>query len=191
MSGDLEADFGFAGMFWAAETALAITRFRAYDPELGRWLSRDPLPHAEAGEGPNLYTYVGDNPIGSVDPLGLCCEKEGLSLDMTIVNAAMQCDYEQKHAANECANAQAQGDPQAAAFTCAKEFTLANQACGRLDNFVTIASIEYATCVANNCGRAPSCPKRCGFVKRWFRGTALIYGSVLWLASSEHWECEH
>jgi RHS repeat-associated protein len=75
-AGDLEADFGFAGMFWTREAQLNLTWYRAYDPELGRWLSRDPLSNAEESEGPNLYAYVGNNPINYRDPLGLCCEKE-------------------------------------------------------------------------------------------------------------------
>jgi RHS repeat-associated protein len=69
--GDIDADFGFAGMFWAAEANLNVTRFRSYDAELGRWLSRDPLPGAEVREGPNLYAYVGNRPINARDPEGL------------------------------------------------------------------------------------------------------------------------
>jgi RHS repeat-associated protein len=71
VSGDLETDFGFAGMFWSGEANLSLTYYRAYDPELGRWLSRDPLPGAEVLEGPNLYVYVLGDPINQVDPLGL------------------------------------------------------------------------------------------------------------------------
>jgi len=71
VSGDLDADFGFAGMFWSPEASLAMTRFRAYDPALGRWLSRDPLPDAERREGPNLYAYVRNEPIRRKDPAGL------------------------------------------------------------------------------------------------------------------------
>jgi hypothetical protein len=41
-----------------------------YDPELGRWLSRDPI--GEDG-GINLYGYVGNDPVNGVDPLGLYC----------------------------------------------------------------------------------------------------------------------
>jgi len=41
---------------------------RPYDPNLQRWLSRDPI--GEAG-GINLYGFVGNNPISRVDPLGL------------------------------------------------------------------------------------------------------------------------
>jgi RHS repeat-associated protein len=70
VSGDVDADFGFAGMFWSTEANLSLTQFRAYDPQLGRWLSRDPLRHAEVKEGPNLYAYVRNNPVNLIDPLG-------------------------------------------------------------------------------------------------------------------------
>ena len=53
ISGNVDADFAFAGMFWSPEVSLSLTRFRAYDPNLGRWLSRDPLKNAEVIEGPN------------------------------------------------------------------------------------------------------------------------------------------
>ncbi len=71
LAGDMEADFGFAGMFWSAEANLSLTHFRAYDPELGRWLSRDPLKDAELIAGPNLYAYVLNDPINYIDPEGL------------------------------------------------------------------------------------------------------------------------
>jgi RHS repeat-associated protein len=71
LAGDLDTDFGFASMFWSSEASLNLTHFRAYDPGLGRWLSRDPLFSAEAREGPNLYTYVGNEPVSRVDPEGL------------------------------------------------------------------------------------------------------------------------
>lgn len=38
-----------------------------YNPNTGRWLSRDPV--AEKG-GPNLYTFVGNGTPTRVDPLG-------------------------------------------------------------------------------------------------------------------------
>jgi len=66
VSGDLDADFGFAGMFWSSEASLALTHFRAYDPNLGRWLSRDPLM-----EDPNLYAYARNDPVNLTDRSGL------------------------------------------------------------------------------------------------------------------------
>jgi RHS repeat-associated protein len=43
------------------------SRARQYSPALGRFLQRDPQGF---GDGPNLYQYVGNNPVGWVDPLG-------------------------------------------------------------------------------------------------------------------------
>ena len=42
--------------------------YRFYAPEIGRWLTRDPL--GEAG-GLNLYAFTGNNPVNWVDPWGL------------------------------------------------------------------------------------------------------------------------
>ena len=70
LGGDVDADIGFAGMFWSPEASLNLTKFRAYDPEISRWLSRDPLHNAEVSQGSNLYAYVNSDPINLVDPLG-------------------------------------------------------------------------------------------------------------------------
>jgi RHS repeat-associated protein len=51
-----------------AGSGLELALYRAYDPELGRWLSEDPI--GEEG-GLNLYGYVGNEPLSGVDPLGL------------------------------------------------------------------------------------------------------------------------
>jgi RHS repeat-associated protein len=61
-------EFGYAGMRYHAASGLYLTKYRAYDPQTARWLSRDPIE--EAG-GINLYGYVGGNPISHTDPLGL------------------------------------------------------------------------------------------------------------------------
>ena len=68
--GDLDTDFGFAGMFWLVDSEISMTQFRVYDPSIGRWLSRDPLKNAETLIGPNPYAYVNNNPINWVDPSG-------------------------------------------------------------------------------------------------------------------------
>jgi RHS repeat-associated protein len=41
--------------------------YRFYDAHNGRWLSRDPLAEVQ---GPNLYSFVGNNAINNVDPDG-------------------------------------------------------------------------------------------------------------------------
>ncbi len=66
-------DFGYTGhvtnpSLVAGQTELVLTHYRAYDPNLGRWLSSDPI--GEAG-GMNLYAYVGGNPINLYDPDGM------------------------------------------------------------------------------------------------------------------------
>ena len=60
--------FGYAGMVYDHSTGLNLTLYRAYDPQWRRWLSRDPVGFAA---GINVYGYVGGDPIGYVDPLGL------------------------------------------------------------------------------------------------------------------------
>jgi len=62
------ATFGFTGHYHNQEIALVSTLYRLYDPETGRWLSRDPI--GENG-GINLYGYVSNNPVNYVDPWGL------------------------------------------------------------------------------------------------------------------------
>lgn len=50
------------------EAALSFYGFRYYDPKAGRWLSRDPI---EERAGPNLYWFVGNDPINYWDAVGL------------------------------------------------------------------------------------------------------------------------
>ena len=58
----------FAGREFDSETGLYYSRARYYDPDMGRFLSTDPLGYAD---GMNLYAYVRNNPINSADALGL------------------------------------------------------------------------------------------------------------------------
>ena len=60
----------YTGHHWHEKSGVYLTWYRQYDPELGRWLSRDPLGEEE-GDGPNLYSYVLNNPIILFDPTGL------------------------------------------------------------------------------------------------------------------------
>lgn len=69
VSGTVEATFQTIGRYYHhAGSGLEMALYRAYDPELGRWLNEDPL---EEEGGLNLYGYVGNGPIGNRDLLGL------------------------------------------------------------------------------------------------------------------------
>jgi RHS repeat-associated protein len=59
--------FRFSTKYHDNETELVYYGFRYYDPSMGRWLSKDPL--GVAG-GANLYGFVGNDPIGAIDPYG-------------------------------------------------------------------------------------------------------------------------
>jgi RHS repeat-associated protein len=62
--------FGFAGGLHDRDTGLVRFGARDYDAETGRWTSKDPIGFDGGDE--NLYTYVDNNPINFIDPLGLC-----------------------------------------------------------------------------------------------------------------------
>jgi RHS repeat-associated protein len=66
--GTTPTDFNFTGLYRHSKSNLDLAVYRAYDPDLGRWLSRDPI--GEDG-GVNLYDYVGGEPASRVDPQGL------------------------------------------------------------------------------------------------------------------------
>ncbi|MBI1754598.1 MAG: Ig-like domain-containing protein [Acidobacteria bacterium] len=68
ISGDRDSVFLYTGHFWHQQSGLYLTYFRAYDPNLGRWISRDPSGERSST---NLYAYVGSSPIGFMDPSGL------------------------------------------------------------------------------------------------------------------------
>jgi RHS repeat-associated protein len=61
-------DFAFTGHYYHARSGLYLAPYRAYNPSIGRWLSRDPI--AEVG-GINLYAYVENNSVNLIDPSGL------------------------------------------------------------------------------------------------------------------------
>lgn len=67
-TGAVESDFGFTGHYHYGPSALTLALYRAYDPDLGRWLSRDLL--GEQG-GMNLFQYARNSPIAWLDPNGL------------------------------------------------------------------------------------------------------------------------
>ncbi len=60
----------FTGHDWSAPASLYFAPYRWYNPRTARWLTRDPLGMVD---GPNVFSYVGSNPINQMDSLGLFC----------------------------------------------------------------------------------------------------------------------
>ncbi|MBZ0165421.1 MAG: hypothetical protein K8I00_01350 [Candidatus Omnitrophica bacterium] len=58
----------FTGRRYDEESGIYYYRRRSYDPEIGRFLQRDPLGYHDSM---NLFEYVVSNPINYVDPFGL------------------------------------------------------------------------------------------------------------------------
>ncbi len=64
-----DVPFGFAGGLHDRDTGLVRFGYRDYDPEIGRWTSKDPILFA--GGDTDLFGYCLNNPVNLVDPLGL------------------------------------------------------------------------------------------------------------------------
>ena len=134
LSGDLDAELGYTGHCFHQPSGVNLALYRAYDPGIGRWLSRDPYrtptytmtsspwqPAKRRGfgatnegaellpEGPNLYTYVGNNAANTIDVLGLYapqtpgCDDFPDSLENRCVR---QCcdDHDRCYERNDCSD---------------------------------------------------------------------------------------
>jgi len=92
-----EFDFRFSTRQFDTETGLIYYGFRYYSPDLGRWMSRDPI--GELG-GVNLYGFVGNDPVNGFDVLGLkswwwediwtAANNPGQVFDRDVANAALR-----------------------------------------------------------------------------------------------------
>jgi RHS repeat-associated protein len=187
VAGDLEADFGFTGMFWCSEAGLAVTWFRAYDPSSARWLSRDPLDNAEIEEHPNLYIYAENNPVNFLDPLGLCCEKERAAWDRARRKASEHCKHLNSLATDLCASylEAAEGGKRnlaSALEECAKVADEAQRACNTAYAPVEKLQLIYWRCLQKKCRGNSRCLSPPG---DFDRGSP-CKGSQIELGISEH-----
>ena len=64
--------FRYRGYYYDTETGLYYLQTRYYDPEVGRFISRDSIEYAdpETINGLNLYAYCGNNPVNFFDLFG-------------------------------------------------------------------------------------------------------------------------
>ena len=66
-----EQHLRFQGQYFDVETGLHYNRFRYYDPDVGRFISQDPIG---VSGGINYYQFA-SNPTEFIDSLGLKCIK--------------------------------------------------------------------------------------------------------------------
>ena len=97
VSGDVDADHGYTGHYSHQQSDLTLALYRAYDANLGRWTSEDPMvfrvrdamihftngtigavdvSFAGLSGTNNLFQYAQNNPLVWSDPTGLWAEND-------------------------------------------------------------------------------------------------------------------
>jgi RHS repeat-associated protein len=67
--------FGYTGEWWDAEAELLYLRARYYQPDTGRFLTRDPWEgFRKQPQTLNKYVYITNAPPNKTDPSGLCSQ---------------------------------------------------------------------------------------------------------------------
>lgn len=103
----------FAGQQVDSLTGLHYRLYRSYSAEFSRWTSRDPIG---LDDGPNMYAYVGGDPINFSDPTGQfrisnpgdCCGKQKKIYNAATLACANLSDWvtpeERRCVENRCKN---------------------------------------------------------------------------------------
>ena len=83
--------FRYRGYYYDEETGLYYLQTRYYDPEVGRFISRDSIEYADPETicGLNLYAYCGNNPVMATDPTGRAEWWEWLVAGIVIIASAV------------------------------------------------------------------------------------------------------
>ncbi len=77
-TGEISQPLRFQGQYYDEETGLHYNRYRYYDPDIGRFITQDPMG---LYGGYNAYLYA-PNPTGWVDPLGLVNTRSSGKIDL-------------------------------------------------------------------------------------------------------------
>lgn len=156
--------FQYTGQMWLSRPGLYNYRARAYAQHLGVFAQTDPI--GQAG-GPNIYAYVGADPVNGVDPFGLDCRPSVASGPASGQITITQCNYE--NAAIEDALAAQAG------FTLGNSIIGGIQACRGY-----CAPIEIRARVKpknGDSGRVDVCPTGvAGSIRNWAARAADITG---------------
>jgi len=101
VSGEVYNPYEFTGEAWDEEVGLLYLRARYYQPEVGRFITKDPWegdPRSPATL--NLYVYARGNPVNLVDPRGLqpvcvwpCSQPQIVDPDPQLKNVADRLRY--------------------------------------------------------------------------------------------------
>jgi len=89
LGGDASNPYQYTGEAWDAEVELLYLRARYYQPEVGRFVTKDPWAGDYDCPGTlNPYAYAGGNPVNRVDPSGL------RGSDPLGLRDLQECEYE-------------------------------------------------------------------------------------------------
>lgn len=81
MTRPIEQNLRLQGQYLDRETGLHYNTYRFYDPDIGRFISPDPIG---LEGGLNVWAYA-PNPVGWIDPLGLSCSTDAAILGKNLL----------------------------------------------------------------------------------------------------------